>query len=306
MTLAIISHADCKLHFAGENHPEQPARIQVIQDALKEAFKHNTEFNIAPIVDKAALIATHGEAYVNAIFALAPQTSFVTIDEDTRMNEHTLRAAQLAAGAVILAVDKVMQQQVQCAFCNVRPPGHHAERERAMGFCFFNNVAVGATYAMNRYGLRRIAIIDFDVHHGNGTQDIFQHDDRVLYCSSFQHPFYPGYEPALDNDHLLSVPLPAGCDSETFRNLVSEAWFAPLLQFNPELIFFSAGFDAHQEDPLADINLLDEDYVWLTREIAAIAKKCCEGKLISVLEGGYNLQTLARVVPLHVRALIDT
>jgi acetoin utilization deacetylase AcuC-like enzyme len=208
-----------------------------------------------------------------------------------------------AAGAVIFAVDLVMEKKAQVAFCNIRPPGHHAEREKAMGFCFFNNVAVGVRYAFTRYQLERIAIVDFDVHHGNGTHDIFQRDKRVLFCSSFEHPFYPGYDDEMDNEHILNVPLAAGTQSHTFREKM-EICFEKIASFNPQLIFFSAGFDAHVNDPLSSLNLTEADYVWLTMKIAKIAKVHCQGRMISVLEGGYDLDALAQCVPAHVNAMI--
>lgn len=305
MTIALISHPICALHDAGKNHPERPERVLVIEEALKRyAFKAPVKFYEAPPVSREQLIGVHDESYVDWILSVAPQEGMIGIDADTWMNPHTYQAAQLAAGAVILAVDLVMKGQVQSAFCNIRPPGHHAEREKAMGFCFFNNVAVGAMYAMTQYQLQRIAIIDFDVHHGNGTQSIFQRDKRVLYCSSFEHPFYPGYEEEMDNEHILSVPLAAGTTSEMFRSAIEAAWFDKIAAFQPQLIFFSAGFDAHASDALADLQLTADDYVWLTTHIAKIAKVHSGGKMISVLEGGYNLDALAQCVPLHIDAMI--
>lgn len=305
MTIGIISHPDCALHFIANEHPERPERVMIIQDALDVyPFKSGVEFHPAPLVTKEALVAVHDRDYVDFIFSIAPKDGIVAIDEDTGMNPHTLTAALRAAGAVTFAVDLVMTGKVKAAFCNVRPPGHHAERERAMGFCFFNNVAVGVKYAISKYHLKRIAIVDFDVHHGNGTQDIFEDDKNILYCSSFQHPFYPGYEPALDNEHILSVPLPRGTGSDIFREKVANAWFDAIEKFKPELIFFSAGFDAHANDPLANLQLQDADYVWLTQEILKLAKRYCDGKIISVLEGGYNLAVLSTCVPAHVNALI--
>lgn len=305
MTLAIISHPDCLLHQMGEGHPEQPRRVEVIQNALKQySFDAPVQFYEAPLATRDQLIKTHDEEYVDWIFSIAPKEGLIAIDADTLMNPHTLQAALRAAGSVPFAIDLVMKGDAQAAFCNVRPPGHHAEYHRAMGFCFFNNVAIGVKHALEKYGMERIAIVDFDVHHGNGTQDIFQNDTRVLYCSSFEHPFYPGYQPAKDNEHILSVPLQAGTDGKLFRKKVEQAWFDHLNAFKPQLIFFSAGFDAHASDPLADLNLTESDYVWLTKQVADIAKKHCEGKLISALEGGYNLEALAQCAPAHVNAMI--
>jgi len=305
MTIAIISHPDYTLHFAGENHPESPERVKVIQANLeKYPFKQPVKFYEAPLADRQQLVSVHDQAYVDWIISIAPKEDSIAIDADTIMNPYTLSAAQHAAGAVVHGVDLVMQAKAQVAFCNVRPPGHHAEKEKAMGFCFFNNVAIGAMHAINKYGLARIAIIDFDVHHGNGTQSIFQQNKQVMYCSSFQHPYYPGYEEEMDSSHILSVPLAAGTTGEIYRAKVQAAWFDKLVAFQPQLIFFSAGFDAHADDPLADIRLTKADYVWLTQEIAKIAKVFCDGKMVSVLEGGYNLSVLAECVPAHVEAMV--
>jgi len=306
MTIAIISHPHCLLHDLGEGHPEQPARVQVIQDAIKQyPFKEPVKFYEAPLATREQLLRAHANAYVDWLISIAPKEGYIAIDADTIMNPHTLEAALRAAGSVPYAVDLVMQGDAQVAFCNVRPPGHHAEFDKAMGFCFFNNVAVGVIYALKKYQLERIAIIDFDVHHGNGTQNIFQHDKRVMYCSSFQHPFYPGYEDEIDNPHILSLPLPAGTTGKVFREKVEEAeWFEKIAAFRPQLIFFSAGFDAHTKDPLADIHLEETDYVWLTSHIAKIATVHCDGRIISVLEGGYHLEVLAQCVPAHVNAMV--
>jgi acetoin utilization deacetylase AcuC-like enzyme len=246
----------------------------------------------------------HSETHVDWIFSIAPKKEAIEIDPDTWMDPASLRAALRAAGAVIYAVDLIMNDDINVAFCNVRPPGHHAEREKSMGFCLFNNVAVGVRHAITHYHLNRVAIIDFDVHRGNGTQNIFQRDKRVMICSSFEHPFYPGYEPEMDNPHILSVPLPAGTTGEVFREKVQAAWFEQLAAFKPDFIFFSAGFDAHVKDPLANLNLTQSDYVWLTQQIAAIAKTVCQGRMVSVLEGGYNLEVLAACVPAHVQAMV--
>jgi acetoin utilization deacetylase AcuC-like enzyme len=305
MTIAIIHHEDCVLHDAGEMHPEQPARVEVIQAALERyEFDAPAKFYPAPLATREQLISVHDETYVDWIFSVAPKHDCIAIDADTWMNPYSLKAALRAAGSVPFAVDLVVKGDAQVAFCNVRPPGHHAERDKAMGFCFFNNVAIGVRHAMLQHGFRRIAVIDFDVHHGNGTQNIFQNDTGVLYCSSFEHPFYPGYEPEMDNEHILSVPLEAGTKGELFRDKIQSVWFDRIAAFQPEFIFFSAGFDAHAEDPLADLGLTETDYVWLTTQIAKIAKVHCDGRMVSVLEGGYNLSVLAQCVPAHVNAMI--
>lgn len=304
MTISIISHPDCVLHDAGEGHPESPQRVMVIQEALKRyPFKSNVNFLEAPLATREQLILAHDKSYIDWIFSVAPTEDVIAIDADTWMNPYTLNAALRAAGSVIHAVDLVMLDKAQAVFCNIRPPGHHAEHDRAMGFCFFNNVAVGVLYAIEKYKLQRITIVDFDVHHGNGTQNIFQNNKHVQYCSSFEHPFYPGYDEEMDNAHILNVPLEAGTTGKEFRELVAAAWFDKIAAFQPQLIFISAGFDAHADDPLADIRLHKEDYVWLTAQLANIAKVHCKGRMISVLEGGYNLDVLAECVPAHVEHL---
>lgn len=305
MTIAIIAHTDCELHEAGISHYESPQRVKVIHAALQRySFKSPLEFYQAPLASTEQLVSVHDQSYVDWIFSISPLNDRIGIDADTWMNPYTLSAARRAAGSVPFAVDLIMQNKAQVAFCNVRPPGHHAEREKAMGFCFFNNVAIGVMHAFSKYHLERIAIIDFDVHRGNGTQDIFQQDKRVLYCSSFQHPLYPGYEEEMDNEHIISVPLNMGTTGDLFREKVQSAWFDKLAAFRPQLVFFSAGFDAHVNDPLADLKLTESDYVWLTSHIAKIATVHCDGKMISVLEGGYHLDVLAQCVPAHINAML--
>ena len=305
MTIAIISHEDCVLHSAGDVHPESPRRVEVIRQAIDHYhFKHPIKHLQAPLVKREQLQRVHPKHYIDWLTSIAPQEGLVGIDDDTFMNKNTLRAAYFSAGSVPLAVDLVMSGKMQAAFCNVRPPGHHAEREKAMGFCLFNNVAVGVMHAMEEHGLSRMAIVDFDVHHGNGTQEIFQHNDHVMLCSSFEHPLYPGYEPESDNAHIINLPLAAGTNGEHFRKQTAAAWFDKLNAFKPQLIFFSAGFDAHVKDPLGHMELTDADYVWLTMQIREIAEVHCEGKVISVLEGGYQLDALAHCVPAHINALV--
>lgn len=305
MTIALISHPSFILHNAGEGHPERPERVKVVQTALAHyPFHQPIKFYEAPAATREQLLSVHDASYVDWITSIAPQEDMIGVDADTWMNPYTLQAALHAAGSVPFAVDLVMKGKAQVGFCNVRPPGHHAERDKAMGFCFFNNVAVGAVHALQAYDLKRVAIIDFDVHHGNGTQNIFQRDKRVMYCSSFEHPFYPGYDEEMDNTHILSVPLAAGTGSDLFRSRVQSAWFEQLAAFQPQFIFFSAGFDAHVNDTLADLQLTAADYVWLTDQIAKIAKVHCGGRMVSVLEGGYNLEALAECVPAHVDAMI--
>jgi acetoin utilization deacetylase AcuC-like enzyme len=306
MTIAYITHPACSLHQMGDTHPESPARLSVIEDRLIETgFEFALRRYESPAATREQLARVHDPSYVERIFALAPARDLVWIDPDTAMNPHSLEAALHAAGAVVQAVDLVLGGEVSSAFCGVRPPGHHAERAAAMGCCLFNNVAVGVAHALNRYGLQRVAILDFDVHHGNGTEDMFREEARVLFCSSFQHPLYPFADVAATCDRLVKTPLDAGAGSRSFRLAVGDAWLSALEAFRPELIFISAGFDAHWQDEVADLNLTEHDYAWITREIKAIADTHAQGRIISVLEGGYALQALARSVLAHLSALLD-
>lgn len=304
MTLAFITHPDCLLHDMGPYHPESPARLQAINDqliasGLDQVLRHYE----APLVTREQLLRVHDADYVDTIFASAPEQGMVYLDPDTSMNPHSLQAAQRAAGAVVQAVDLVLGDDAQDAFCSVRPPGHHAERRRAMGFCIFNNIAVGTAHALAAHGLERVAIVDFDVHHGNGTEDIFSAEPRVLLCSSFQHPYYPhsGIEPQAEYE---PAPLPAGSGGEAFRKAIQERWLPALHAFRPQLIMCSAGFDAHREDELAGLNLVEDDYAWVTREIKQVARDYAEGRLVSVLEGGYALSALGRSVVAHLQAML--
>lgn len=306
MTIAFISHPSCLLHEMGETHPEAPSRLTAITKALTDTgiiklLKQLT----APEASKEQLARVHTQDYIETIFRLAPQTGHVCLDPDTAMNPDTLPAALFAAGAVIYAVDLLMTKQVNAAFCNVRPPGHHALHNQAMGFCFFNSIAVGVAHALEHYHLKRIAIVDFDVHNGNGTIDIFQNDTRVLFLSTYQDPFYPNVSIETNNQHIINMPLPYGAGSQAFRTAITKQALEKLKQFSPELIFISAGFDAHRDDPLAGLNLTEEDFTWITQEICTMANHCCEGRVISTLEGGYNLDALGRSVAAHIQVMID-
>jgi acetoin utilization deacetylase AcuC-like enzyme len=308
MTIALISHPDCEKHEMGTGHPERPQRLSAINDRLIASglsiLLHHYD---APLATREQLQRVHDVNYIASIFDQAPDEGdpLVWIDPDTAMNEHTLTAALRAAGAVVLGVDLVLSGKEQCAFCNVRPPGHHAEHNRAMGFCFFNNVAVGTAHALQAHGLERVAIVDFDVHHGNGSEDIFRTEPRVLLCSTFQHPFYPysGSDTQLPN--MVNVPLPAGSGSKAFRDAVEQYWLPALSQFKPQLIMISAGFDAHSADDMAGLCLVDDDYAWVTRQIKAVAAKTAKGRIVSTLEGGYQLHALARSAEAHIAALSE-
>lgn len=304
MTIAFISHPDCLLHDMGKYHPEQPARLRVIDDELiRVGLEAVLKQYSAPLVTREQLLRVHDEKYIDFIFASSPKEGLVPLDPDTWMNSHTLQAALRAAGAVVLGVDLVMSKETDAAFCNVRPPGHHAEKAKAMGFCFFNNVAVGVAHALEHHKLKRVAIVDFDVHHGNGTEDIFRHDERVLYCSSFQSPFYPFSGANTKSKHISNIPLPAGTTGKIFREKVEEFWFKKIMQFEPEMIFFSAGFDAYLKDEMSDLLLTEDDYAWITQAVKQIADEVCHGRIVSALEGGYELNGLGRCVAAHIRAL---
>jgi acetoin utilization deacetylase AcuC-like enzyme len=302
--IALISHPACLLHEMGPSHPEQPARLKVIEHALlnSEIATYLKQYT-ASLATRQQLVEVHDAAYVDQLFKLAPKEGLIGLDPDTWMNPFSLSAALHAAGALIQGVDVVMAGEVRAAFCNVRPPGHHAERAQAMGFCFFNNVAVGVAHALNQHGLKRVAIVDFDVHHGNGTENIFKNDERVLLCSSFQSPFYPFSGEDTKRTHILNLPLPAGTDGKYFRDQAKKHWFKKIEQFKPEMIFFSAGFDAHTADDMANMNLIEEDYAWITQKVRALADQLCEGRMVSTLEGGYALNVLGHCALAHVRAL---
>ncbi len=305
MSVAMISHPECRAHDMGDDHPEAPARIAAIQDRLIASGLEFVlrQYDALPI-DRPLLELAHEKGYIDAVFDAAPSEGYCVFDEDTRMNPGTLRAALLSAGAATQGVDLVMSGAHRSVFCATRPPGHHAERDKAMGFCFFNNVAIAALYAQQKYHLTRIAVLDFDVHHGNGTENILADKSGFLFCSSFQHPLYPysGSEPQAP--HIISTPLSAFDGSETFRQAIELSWFDELERFRPQLILLSAGFDAHREDAIAQLNLQESDYQWITEEAKKIANKYAKGRIVSVLEGGYNLSALGRSVAVHINALM--
>jgi acetoin utilization deacetylase AcuC-like enzyme len=304
MSAAFITHPECLKHEMGTHHPEQPARLSAIEDQLiaSGVAPYIARYE-APLATDEQLARVHPIEYVRAIRELAPKQGTVHLDPDTAMNPHSLSAALRAAGAAVLATDLVLKGEVKTAFCAVRPPGHHACRARPMGFCIFNNVAVAARHALQAYALERVAIIDFDVHHGNGTEDIFEGDPQVLMASTFQHPFYPysGTEDPAAN--MVNIPLAAGAGSREFREAVREAWLPALDEFAPELVLFSAGFDAHAEDDMAMLRFTDADYAWVTSQMRDVAERHARGRMVSVLEGGYALSALGRSVVQHLRVL---
>lgn len=305
MAIAYISHAECLQHDTGEGHPENARRISAIEDQLIATGLLDVLRNFdAPEVTSDQLLRVHARAYLDAIAAMVPESGYKRVDPDTIISAGSLQAARRAAGAVVAATDLVLNGEMESAFCNVRPPGHHAEINRAMGFCLYNNIAVGAAHALEQHGVNKLAILDFDVHHGNGTEDIFKDDHRVLFCSTFQHPFYPYtalLEPA---ENRVNVPLQAGAGSEEFRAAVTDRWLPALDRFSPEMVFVSAGFDAHRDDDMSHVNLTDADFTWVTERIVDVASKSASGRIVSTLEGGYELRSLARCVESHIRVLM--
>ncbi len=304
MGIAYLSHHDCSAHEMGQRHPERPARLAAINDrliasGLDTALVHYE----APLAVDEHLALAHDADYLATLEDQAPEDGLVWLDGDTAMNPFSLTAARRAAGAVVKAVDLVMSGEANRAFCAVRPPGHHAERHRAMGFCIYNNIAIGALHAIDTHGLARVAIVDFDVHHGNGTEQIVAGDQRILFCSTFQHPFYPNSGHDCDAANVVNVPMAEGTGSEGFRAAVTDHWLPALNEFEPELLLVSAGFDAHEADAMAGINLVDEDYAWITEELRAVAERHAQGRIVSSLEGGYELQSLARSVEAHLCVL---
>ena len=305
MTTALITHPDCLNHEMGAQHPESPARLQAVHDAFSASGLLSRLTSVeAPLATREQLAGAHAAEYVDAVFATAPRQGYAYLDPDTSMNRHSLSAARRAAGAMVRGVDMVMAGDADNAFCAVRPCGHHATYDRAMGFCIFNNVAIGAAHALQVHQLARVAILDFDVHHGNGTEDIFHEDERVMLCSSFQHPYYPGTGADSGNSHIIPTPLPARTGSAKFRAAIEGTWFPALERFEPEMIIVSAGFDAHADDPLGYLELHEDDYVWITTRIRDIADRFAEGRIVSALEGGYNLAALGRSAVAHVGALM--
>ena len=304
MRTALVTHAECLRHDMGAYHPERPARLSAIEDQfIASGIADHLARYEAPLATDEQLQRVHPQEYVRTIRDVAPEQGTVHLDPDTAMNRYTLQAALRAAGAGVLATDLVVKGEATAAFCPVRPPGHHACRARAMGFCIFNNVAVAARHALKAHGLERVAIIDFDVHHGNGTEDIFSDDDHVLMASIFQHPFYPysGTEDPAPNMH--NVPLRAGSGGKELRSAVHDVWLPALEEFRPELVIFSAGFDAHLEDDMAMLRFTDTDYRWVTEQLAEVARRPAKGRMVSLLEGGYALGALGRSAVQHVRVL---
>ncbi|NCU51580.1 MAG: histone deacetylase family protein [Proteobacteria bacterium] len=307
MTTCIFTSNSSIKHDTGPGHPECPERIPAILTGLKKIQSQKLIWREIGSFDEKYIELTHSKKYLEKINQSFPKEDLVFLDGDTIVSKGSKKAAYDAVGAIINAIDAVMNQEFDNAFCVVRPPGHHAEKEQAMGFCIFNNVAVGATYLLEKHKLDKVAIIDFDVHHGNGTQDIFYNEKKVLYISSHQFPFYPGTgskDEIGKFNNILNIPLKAGTVSEEFFNSYKKV-YDKLNEFRPQFILLSAGFDAHKNDPLANVNLESRDYYILTKEIMKIAKKICSNKIVSILEGGYNLSAIQESAKYHVEALLE-
>lgn len=305
MTIAYISHPDCLQHDLGPYHPESPQRLSAIDDQL---IASGLEMLLrpfdAPLATDEQLTRVHRPEYVADIRDHAPREGIRHLDGDTAMNPHSLAAALRAAGAGVKAVDLLQAGEAQEAFCAVRPPGHHAGPGRAAGFCIFNNIAVAAAHALEFHGLQRVAIVDFDVHHGDGTEEIFADDPRVLYCSVFQHPLYPYSGNDTQRKHIVNVPLAAGSGGEALRSAMQDKWLPALEKHQPQMLFISAGFDAHREDEMSGLGFVEDDYAWITRALKDVAESHCEGRIVSMLEGGYELHVLGRCVAAHINALL--
>lgn len=300
-----ISHPDCLKHSMGDQHPECPERIGAVNDML--LIKGLLDFMQpmdAPLATEKQLAQAHASLYIHELAAQSPKEGTVQVDPDTSMNPYTYQAALRAAGAAVMATDMVLTKGAGTAFCNVRPPGHHAEYNAAGGFCFFNNVAVGIRHALNVHGLERVALVDFDVHHGNGSEDILHDDERVLMCSIFEDKLYPFCGNVPRGPNMVNVALPSRSGSDALRQAVLEKWIPALDQFRPQLIFISAGFDGHRDDDMGNLGLVEADYAWITKQIVAVAQRHCQGRIVSCLEGGYVMSSLARSAAAHVKVLL--
>lgn len=308
MSTAFFTHPDCRRHDMGAGHPECPQRLDAIEDHLiATGLDIALTRHDAPLVDLKDVELAHTHHYVSELREVLEQVEASgqakALDPDTAANPGTWKAALRAAGAAVAATDAVIDGRAENAFCAVRPPGHHATRDEAMGFCFFNNVAVAARHALDVRGLKRVAVIDFDVHHGNGTEDILAGDDRVLMVSFFQHPLYPYSGAVPKGTNMLNLPIPPYTRGGELRELIEANWMPALEAFRPEMMFISAGFDAHREDDLGQLGLVEADYEWITMRLKDIAGRHAKGRIVSCLEGGYNLSALARSVAAHLRVL---
>ena len=307
-TTLVYSHAACLEHRPGPAHPESPERLKAVLGALRAPEFSSLEWREAPMGTLEQVELIHDRDFVDEIADIAPQHGYIPLDGGvTVMSPGSWEAVMRCVGAACAGVDAVMDAQARNVFCATRPCGHHAEPARAMGFCIFNQAAIAAAYAYEVHKLERVAVVDFDVHHGNGTQAAFFNRPELFYASSHQSPLYPGTGSASEtgvSHNIVNVPLPRGCDSALFRARIEADMLPAVRQFNPELIIISAGFDAHRLDPLAGLSLEDDDFGWITRELMRIADAACEGRIVSILEGGYSLDGLATGTAAHVRALM--
>ena len=309
MTTGFYTHPDCQRHEMGAWHPESPARLQAIEDhVIASRIDQFLERREAPLVQLADIARVHAADVVDLVRDNVPVQSashsgYYPLDGDTSLNAFSWQAAQRAAGAAVAATDAVIAGELDNAFCAIRPPGHHARPSRPMGFCLFNNVAIAAQHALDVHGLQRVAIVDFDVHHGNGTEEAFRNDPRVLMVSFFQHPFYPYSGTGHPSAHAINIPVPAHTKGDVVRQLITEQWLPALHTHQPEMIFISAGFDAHREDDIGQMGLVEADYAWITQQMMAVADQYAQGRIVSCLEGGYNLSALGRSVVAHLRVL---
>ena len=303
--LALISHRDCLLHDPGSLHPESPNRLHEIDDyVIASRLELAVRRVDAPLATQSQLARAHDAAYVDRMFKIAPKEGTIEFDSDTILGPGTLKAARRAAGAGIKGVDLILTGEIDTAFCNVRPPGHHAGVRSAKGFCFFNNIAVAARHAVTAHDIGRLAIVDFDAHRGDGTEEIFRNDERVLLCTCYQHPFYPHVEHSGWPDNLIAVPLAAGTASGAFREAITAKWLPALDAFRPKFIFVSAGFDGHALDAMSDLQLWEDDYSWITNALRNISDRRSSGRILSMLEGGYAPGAVARSVTAHLEGLI--
>jgi acetoin utilization deacetylase AcuC-like enzyme len=310
MTTLVFTHPECRLHDMGRGHPECGARLDAITDHLRETgLDAALTFRDAPLIDLPTLYLAHSVNYVKeldaALIRLETTGDHHAFDPDTIACAHTRRAVRRAAGAAVAATEAVVRGEAKAAFCAIRPPGHHATRDTAMGFCFYNNVAVAARHALDVMGIRRVAIVDFDVHHGNGTEDIIAGDERIFMASFFQHPLYPGSGAIPKGTNMVNLPVPPYTRGPEIRKLIDAHWMPQLDEFKPEMIFISAGFDAHREDELGQLGLVEADYEWITSRVKEVAERHAQGRIVSCLEGGYNLGALARSVATHLRVLAE-
>ena len=308
MTTLLITHPASLGHLTGPGHPERLERIRAIEQALAGPAFDGLARKPAPLATQTDLAMAHAPEYVAAVVQASPRDGFLRLDVDTLMSPGTVEAAMRGAGGAMLAVDEVFARRAANAFVAMRPPGHHAERATPMGFCLFNNAAVAARHAQEAHGAERVAIVDFDVHHGNGSQAIFWNDPTVMYASTHEMPLFPGTGGKNERgayDQIVNAPLRAGDDGEVFREAFETAIAPRLAAFNPDLIMISAGFDAHRRDPLGNVKLVEADYAWVTRALMSLAEKCCKGRIVSLLEGGYDLEALSNSSAAHVEALME-